>query len=194
MEKLVQKCVSGDKAASRQLVEQLTPLVRATVKHVLNVYSSSITHDVEDLQNGLFLHLMEDRWRRLGQFKGNSKLSTYIRVITVRYVISYLRKQKQPYLSIEDDEIAKKLEDPGLSQNEQNEWPEEALHILRVCIEELKTKEQLLLKLAIYKELPTPTVCRMIKITASAFYNRKSRIIKKIQDCARKRGLQRLYN
>ena len=196
MEKLIHQCISGDKEASRQFVELFTPLIKATVKHTLNVYSSSTSHDPEDLQNGLFLHLMEDNWRGLRQFKGKSKLSTYIRVITVRYVISYLRKHKQPHLSIESDEVAKNLPDPRSSGNQPNAFSEkeEALHILNMCIELLKPQEQLLLKLAIYKELPSPTICQLIHITASAFYNRKSRIIKKIQDCARKQGLPSLID
>lgn len=56
----------------------------------------------QDLTQELFIHV----WQRLGQFRGESKFSTWLHTVATRFALGYLRRQRQPHLQLLDDDAA----------------------------------------------------------------------------------------
>lgn len=170
----------GERAAFALFVEQTSPLVRSAVTQTLYRYSVPTTREaVEDLHNGLFVLLMEDDFRRLRQFQGRASLATYVRVITVRHVVDVLRQQRY-HPSLDADPTAQSLADQRASPQEQLEQTEQARTVQR-AIARLEPRERLLLTLVFDRELAPDRICGLFGITLSAYYNQKSRLLKKMR-------------
>ena len=63
----------------------------------------------EDASQEVFIQL----WRKIGNYKGDSKFSTWLHSVTSNITISYIRKQKgwlQRMFNIEDSEVSTKSE------------------------------------------------------------------------------------
>lgn len=188
MDKLIERCIAGDKNAFNDFITQYTRLVFSTIKQIFNKYSFSYNNnDLEDLHNSLFLSFMENDFKKLKQFKGNSQFSTYLRVVTVRFTLDHLRREKKQFLidSIDSDDSLLQLADKNPAQEEVLE-KSEAERELRKVIEKLAPDEQLLLKLAYYKELSPKEVSQIMGISIVAYYSKKSRIMGKIKNKCKK--------
>jgi RNA polymerase sigma-70 factor (ECF subfamily) len=93
---LIQAVQGGDKQAFNTLYQQYVGQVyglcfRLTGEKML----------AEDATQEVFIQL----WRKIGNFKGDSKFSTWLHTVTSNITISYLRKQKgwmQKMFNIED--------------------------------------------------------------------------------------------
>ena len=188
MKNVIRHIIQGDKRAFDQLVQEYSSLVTSTIYKVLSRYSfNPRKEDVEDLHNGLFLSLMEDDFRRLKQFKGISTLSSYIYVITTHYVLDFLRSRKKS-LSIDSNEIPLPVIDKGTLPDRVVELTEKE-KIVKKIIKTLPSSDQLLLKLVFDKGLSPKEVKRIMNISMVAYYNRKSRILKKIKKFCEKLDL-----
>lgn len=177
--KILCQCIEGDGQAWEAFVEKFSHLVYSTIFRNFDRYSFPPSQeDVEDLHNSLFLSLMENDFKKLRQFRGKSSLASYIRVITSNQVLDFLRAQKK-HISIDDD-FAVPLVDGGdppdraLAHSEQ-------LEQVRSAIEGLKPSEQLLLKLVYDKWLEPREAASVMGISIEAFYNKKSRVLKKLK-------------
>jgi len=93
---LIQAVQDGDKQAYNRLYQQYIGQVyglcfRLTGEKML----------AEDASQEVFIQL----WRKIGNFKGDSKFSTWLHTVTSNITISYIRKQKgwlQKMFNIED--------------------------------------------------------------------------------------------
>jgi RNA polymerase sigma-70 factor (ECF subfamily) len=187
-DKLINTCIEGDKEAFGELTSQYTKLVMSTIYSVFNRYSiPSVAQDAEDLHNSLFLSLMDNDFRKLKQFKGESRFSTYIRVITVRFVIDFLRKEKKRYSvdSIDSEKTIPPLVEKSPAHDEVLEMTETEQEIKKV-IDSLSPNERLLVKLVYYKELSPKEVSRVMGISIVTFYSKKSRILVKLRKKCKK--------
>lgn len=180
MNNLIWHIIQGDKGAFEKLVNEYSQLVKSTIYKILLKYSfNPKKEDVEDLHNALFLSLMENDFKKLRQFKGISSLSSYIYVITTRCVFDFLRSQKKQ-VSIDSDETSSLIIDKGFLPDKVIELTEEE-KIVKNIIKTLPPSDQLLLKLVVEKELSSDEIAKIMKISMVAYYNRKSRIIKRIK-------------
>jgi RNA polymerase sigma-70 factor (ECF subfamily) len=82
---LIAACIEGDKTAQRTLFRREYPRVHATVYRILGS-----SRDVDDLVQETFIAV----FRALPQFRGDSRLSTWIDRIAVRGVFHHLRSKK----------------------------------------------------------------------------------------------------
>lgn len=180
MDKLVSQCIAGEKGAFDALVKGCSPTVKAAIAGALHKYSFPASREnIEDLHNGLFLTLMEDDFRRLRQFQGRSSFYSYIRVVTVRYVIDFLRKQKKS-TSLDSDDCIISVPDNCPSPEKKLELSQE-LDLVRRAVARLTPREQLLLKLVFVKEAAPTKICEILGLSMTAYYNQKSRLVKKIK-------------
>lgn len=171
----------GYETGFKAFAERYSALVRSTVTSTLYRYSAPATREaVDDLHNGLFVLLMENDFQRLRQFQGRSSLSTYVRIITTRHVIDFLRRQRN-HLPLHDDPAASHLADHRATPLEHLEQVEQERAVQR-AIARLQPRERLLLKLVFDRELEPAQVCRTLDITMSAYYNQKSRLLKKMRN------------
>ncbi len=109
----------------------------------------SIVHDTEmakDLSQDVLLKIFSN----LSQFKGKSTFNMWVRAITFNYCIDYLRKRKRMYFEeyqeeklenvmVEDNAIAKKI------------LLEERSELLITLIDDLKVKDQIVIKMRYYE-------------------------------------------
>lgn len=90
-QQLVEKVIDGDKQAFSQLIKKYQRLVASVVFKLINDQ-----RDREELVQDIFVKI----YQKIGEFRFNSKLSTWIATISYREAISVLRKKKKV---IEDD-------------------------------------------------------------------------------------------
>lgn len=82
---VVQKCVTGDRDAQRQLYELRNALVyRLTVRMVGR-------EEAQDLVQQVFMQL----FRKIGQFAGHSSFDTWLYRLATNEALQYLRKRKR---------------------------------------------------------------------------------------------------
>ena len=83
---LIAACVRGERAAERALFRREYSRVNATVYRILGS-----THETDDLVQETFIAV----FRALPQFRGDSKLSTWIDRIAVRLVFQHIAARKR---------------------------------------------------------------------------------------------------
>lgn len=175
---IIRKCLSGDKEAWEKLLEKLSPLVFSTIYRTLDKYSFAPSQDdVDDLHNSLFLSLMEGDFRKLRQFKGISSLQSYIRIITVRQVVDFLRKQKK-HLSLYSDDMP----EPLVCNNPLPDMKVERADLINRVMGSLGASDKLLLRLIYEKGLKPKEIAGIMNISVEAFYSKKSRVKKKMKE------------
>ncbi len=88
---LVRACAAGCDAARNKFVEQYQRLIFKVVATTKSRFRADRA-ETEDMVGHVFEKLLEDDCRRLCAWRGLSKLSTYIVMITRNLVVDYLRK------------------------------------------------------------------------------------------------------
>ena len=97
--------------------------------------------------------------------------------------IDHLRKSKS-VTSLEELPV-----EPSQAGVQERVLDEESLGLLRQVIEQLSTKDKLLIELFYLKELPPEEIAQILKISAGALYTRKNRVMEKMRKIAEERKL-----
>lgn len=188
MPDILERCIRGEQDAFEKLVDRYSGLVSFTIRGVFHEYCPSASNeDLEDLHNGVFLSLMEDDFKRLRQFKGLSSFATYLRVITVRRTVDFLRGQKRAFASNNGD-----YQDGAPPVADANHGPDVKLEILEEenmvgrAIRSLSPGDRLLLKLTYVRELPAEQVASILRISINAYYTRKNRALSRLKKMCKK--------
>lgn len=95
---LIKACQAGDKQAYQQLYQRYCGQVYALCVRLMVDQGLA-----EDATQEVFIQL----WRKLDNYRGDSKFSTWLHSVTSNVAISYLRKQKswfQRMFSLEDND------------------------------------------------------------------------------------------
>ncbi len=187
MDNLINEIIAGSRQAFESLVEKYQPMVRKTVSYLFYRYRDNNNDAmVDDLTNDIFLSLMEDDFKKIRQFKGMSSFATYLRVIASRQVLGFLRRPSREVQTKAADKINKTVDS---SPNPEELYrDQENRSLMAEAIAALKPADQLLMKLTYYQELSAEETARIMNISLSAFYSRKSRIVKKIENYCIKHG------
>ena len=126
----------------------------------------------------VFTSFCENNCKKLRAFdpKRGITLASWLRMITVRMTIDHLRKSKKELASLEDIQ-----HEPFQAGDQEKVIDEEVQGLLRKILEELPTKDKLLIELSYIRELPPEEVAQILQISVGAFYTRKNRIIEKLK-------------
>lgn len=176
---LLAGCMKGDKAAWDALVQQYSNLVYHTIRKTLTLHHTQCGHEtVEDLYQEVFLSLLKDDCRKLGQFRGDKgcSLASWLRVLTSRLTIDFLRKQRTQEVEITET-IAS--DQPGASDVMLDREQSESL--LR-AIESLSARDRMLIQLSYHQSLPPEEIAAVLHISVGAVYTQKSRVIGKLRE------------
>ena len=98
---LLKESIAGKQEAWEILVKRSSKLVYYSVNKTLKSYNHDLQEeDVADIHNSIFLSLLENNYKKLRQFKGKHgcSLSSWIRLISNRHTIDFLRSQKPHFL------------------------------------------------------------------------------------------------
>jgi len=161
---LISRLKSGDAIAFRELVESRQNLVFNTVIGFLQN-----TEDAEDVTQDVFVKIFES----IGQFKGESALSTWVYRVAVTTALEFLRRKKRkkrfgflsPILG-ENNELTVELPDfhhPGVTLDNR-----EKVSMLFKAIKQLPENQQTAFILNKVEGLPYQEVAEIMKTSLSA--------------------------
>ena len=162
---LVHACICGEPAAFEQLVKRYDRRLLRIALH--------ITHNMEDAQDAVqdaFLKV----FRRLTQFQGNSKFSTWLTRITINESLMKLRKlrsTKEVSLDAEfqGEESESAFEIIGSTPNPEEMYRNsEVRNLLRSALQELLPAIRIVFVLRDVEGLSTEETAEVLKLTQSA--------------------------
>ena len=176
---LLGACLKGEKSAWDAFVLQYSSLVFHTIKKTFSFYNVEPYSDfVEDLFQEFFLSLIRDDFKKLRQFRGRevASLACWLRVVAARQTIDYLRKRAAS-ASCTTDNFAPDDSDPSASLMDQ-----EQKRLLSQTLEALAPNDRLFVKLYFYQNLLPEEVAKVLRVSKSAVYTKKSRILTKLRE------------
>jgi RNA polymerase sigma factor (sigma-70 family) len=168
--RIIKGCLAGDAKMLDKFIRIYSPLIFRYVQQTFA--SSNIPFEEEDLKehhNSVFVLLLEDKCRKLKQFKGQNgcSLASWIRLITCRSVLNKMREDSCDANWVEYrlpiEEAADVLYD-DLSAIEYMELDEKKSFI-KACIKKMSPRDRLFLKLHVEQDLPVPKVARIMHMT-----------------------------
>jgi RNA polymerase sigma factor (sigma-70 family) len=181
------RCVAGDRDAAGEFVRRYSDLVYRSIQHTLRVKHIACTpDDLSDLHNTVFVHLFENRRRRLRQFKGKNgcSLASWVRLITVRAVLNQLRKQgvngfvgwKNVHSTEELAELCDTCVDPmeHLQRSEQ-------MRLLDSAMQRLPSRDRLFLKLYLERGMTAAQIADVMHISTANVHTVKHRAIQRLK-------------
>ncbi len=190
---LIQDLTDGKKESWDLFVERFSKLVYFSINKVIRSYTCSLQEeDIEDIYNGIFLSFIEKDYRKLRQFEGRSSLASWIRLISIRSTIDFLRVQKTE-ISIDDDTdetrpVIDTLHDRNPTAHEYIELSQTD-KIVKESIEELPPSDRLFMELYYEKELPPEEIAEIMNVTVSTVYSKKNRVREKLKNILQKKGI-----
>jgi len=186
---LIKKCIDREKKAWDVFVEKYNRLIYNAIIKTINKYSYSNENQIiDDIFQTVFLSLIDNNCKKLRQFQGKCKLSSWLHIISVRATIDFIKK-KAIKLSIngetgEEQSLREKitngnpLPDKILDQKE-------GMKIFEAIKSDLNTKEQLFVELYYCRELPPDEVSKIMSITKNNVYQIKNRVKGKMRELAK---------
>jgi RNA polymerase sigma-70 factor (ECF subfamily) len=166
---LVERCISGDRAAQRELFRRESRRVHATLYRVLG---SNLSMD--DLLQDVFIEV----FKSLPSFRGEALLSTWIDRCAVHVAMSYLRK-KRPKLVEMVTETASNASDP-----EERLLLKEAARRLYAELDQMDATLRLAITLHVIDDRPVAEVAQLMDASVVATKTRVWRARRHLEKCA----------
>ena len=180
---LLTGCLNREKTAWDAFVLQYSALVYHTIRKTFSLYHTELRTDlVEDLYQDVFLTVLKDDFKKLRQFRGDRgcSLASWLRVVAARLTIDFLRQQGLRTVEVPDSLPSAEPDPPdSLMDNEQAARLSQAL-------EKLSPRDRLFLEFYYRKGLSPEEIAAILKVSVSAAYTHKSRILAKLRETLRK--------
>ena len=185
---LLSKCSHGDKKASETFVGLFSNLVYRTVQNTLLIKHISFNdQDIEDLHHSVFLQFFDQRCKKLRQYQGinGCSLASWIRVVTVRFVLNHIRKKGSDAVNWQRKLIS--IDDlPELKSEEAGYWVQrenaEQERNLEQGIRMLRPRDRLLIKLHFGMGLSMEEVAATLQISTRNAHTIKHRAIQRLKN------------
>lgn len=175
---LLNNIAAKDEEAFQLFVEKYHPMVLNVCNNILNNYD-----DAMDVSQEVFIKIYES----IEQFRGDSKISTWLYRISVNKSLNFLRSRKRQNWFTGLDLIFanqkdQNLEDDGMKPGENLEEDEnkKALHY---ALNKLAKKQKIALTLNHFEDLPYKEIAEIMEISVSevgVLINRGKKKLKKI--------------
>ena len=176
---LIQGCISRDKQSWDSFVERFTRLIYDSILKTLKRYAWPADQQIlDELHNDVFVYLLDNDCKILRAFRGDNgcELPHYIRTITVRKTVDYLRKQKRVY-SIDERILTPEMVERALERQED-------IETVDMLLAELKDDDRRLCRM-FFKEGRRPEdIASQLGISVDNFYVRKQRVLRKLKQIA----------
>ncbi len=185
---LIAKCLAGDDEFLERFVKKFSDPVYLTVQYTLKSKNAAFSRsDVEDLHNTVFVKLLDKKCRKLRQFQGHNgcSLLSWVRLIAARTVIDFLRSKSRDAICCQQANVSiDTLSDLSADASNLFDLLEKSdqARILQDCMEKLKPRERLLLKLHAFRDLSIRQTARLMGITETNAYAIKHRAIKSLRE------------
>ena len=184
---LISKCLSSDRRAWEAMVRRFSNLVYQTARATFLAKQISFSRqDLEDLHNTVFLRLFEQGCARLRLYQGRNgcTLASWIRIVTVRTVLNYIRKKgvDEPLWEKKKTPIDElpwlRGEDKGPLALMERAEQEKLVH---EGMESLAPRDRLFMKLHIDQGLPMEQVAEALQISVQNAHVVKHRAVEKLK-------------
>lgn len=183
---LVDRCLAGDGAAWDLLAARFSGLVYFAILRTLRGRGGrlSVPDDlVGEVHDAVFLALMEGGGWRLGQWRGRSKLSHWIKVVAVRRTIDFVRSRRVEASLDEPGGVGafalEAARDPG-PDPEESALRAERMRVLSRVVDGLAAEDRRLLVLMFVEGRCGEDVARELSTTVGAVYTRKNRLRRRL--------------
>ena len=195
-QEFIQRCLRQEKAAWDEFVDRYSRLIYNYIYSVFKIKGVSIPSDiVDELFQEIFLSLIKNDFQKLRQFKGknNASLASWLRIITINFCLDYLKKERKPSLSLEEELDTEEFSLKDIIADQRVLADEllndqEKLKFLSECIDSLSSQDRYLLEMHIYQGINLRDLQVSLGISRSAVDMRKSRLIQKLRDCFKDKG------
>ncbi len=190
------RCVSGDPKAWDDFIDRYAKLLYSAVYATLRLKGCSVRmHEYAgDIFQDVIVFLRNDAFKKLATFQGRNgcSLATWLRLVTVRYTIDYLRKQRTSVSLDAADESGRRLADllasGGISARD-SVIEKDVLLKLSECVDRLSGEDKYCLELLFYQRLMPVEVARTLGVSRQVVDVRKMRLLEKLRTCFQKKGL-----
>jgi len=191
----VRRCIERDAAAWDEFLHKYSKLIYSYIHSVLRLKAKAIPADtIDDLYQELITSLIKDNCKKLSSFKAKNgcSLASWLRIVTVNFMIDFTRRSK-PLVSLDEDleaggSLKDILGDDSHIKLENEIAGAEKQKQLFECIEELTVDDKYFLELYLHRGMPLERLSCVLRISKPAADMRKSRIIERLRSCFEKKG------
>ena len=184
---ILKRCISGEKRALEEFVIRFSNPVYKCIQFTLKAKQIPFSRqDLEDLHNTVFLNLFDKRCKKLRQYKGKNGCSVFswIRLITVRTVIDYIRKAGRDVIvqhkeAFSLDNLPDLIHD-GFEPLTRLEAAEQKYLLLK-GLESLMPRDRLFLQLHCLHGISIRKVAKMLQLSENNVYSLKHRAISRLK-------------
>jgi len=184
---LIGRIKKAEPRAWEDFVEQYGRLIYYSIQRTLELKGVRLPPDtIQEIFHSLFVHLAEDKARRLLRFQGrdHSSLATYIRMVSINYTIDILRRQAKFSFQVDFEEIGEgefekswfEAEKSPEQLNEERQQEEK----LQRALSELDRAEQSFLRLYLSGMSPRE-LARVYKVSVANVYSRYAKLKERLK-------------
>jgi RNA polymerase sigma-70 factor (ECF subfamily) len=183
---LVQRCVSGEAEAWREIMTKYGALVAHGVRTTfMRVLKQADPNLVDDAVQSVWLSLCADGCRRLRGFQSKSALSTWLTVISTRRALDYIRTEmrkgsmRHVHLDDEDRDLVKELRAPEAEE----QFSLDDVFVLYEALEKLPEDDKLILKMYYLDGLSYRSIAEVIRVAPNTVSSYILRARDKLKKC-----------
>lgn len=193
---LIQACLEGNRRSWDQFLERYSRLIYSYILSVAKVKGLILAPDsVNDLFQELILSLLKDNFRKLRTYRGKNGCSfaSWLRQVTINFTLDFTRRLK-PQVSIDEENeegltLKDLLRDNSISARDKIAQSELLSH-LKDCVAFLDDDDKYFIELYLNRGLSLGDISFHLKIARPAVDMRKFRIINRLRDCFKTKGLE----
>ena len=194
---LLQSCIRGDKQAWNLFVDTYSRLVYKYIYSTFKARGRNLPDEdqLSDIFQEIFLSLIKDNFRKLRSFRGRNgcTLASWLRQVVINATLDYMRKERLiiplQELSPEDEISLAQMLEEGSSVSANKAVLKEKFSGLTDCIQGLETDEKYFLGMHLDMGLTLEELREYFKLTRGAIDMRKARIVDRLKECFKSKGL-----
>jgi len=187
-EDLINGCLANSRRAWNTFVQKHSRYVYFMITKTCARYNAHIDGETTaDLYADIFSGFINNDYKRLREFEGRNQCSlrSWVRMLTVRKTIDFLRKKRSKTVSMEVLRSTSGFEPisneaDSLSQLLDHERRQRSPS-MDLLIQELSSQDRLLLDLILVQGLKAAEVSKALNISIGAVYTRKNRLIERMR-------------
>ena len=185
----IRRIIYRDKKAWSEFIDRYSRLIYSFIFRTSKLKGMILrTGEADDLCHEIFLRLADNDFEKLKTYKAKNgcKFATWLRQVTVNYVISYLRKTKQLRSLDEETSDGVSLHEllPSDLRSIHEDLTENELFVeLKDCIGRLDADDVKLIELIYYQDATIKELEKIFRLERPVLDMRKSRATSKLRQC-----------
>jgi RNA polymerase sigma-70 factor, ECF subfamily len=191
---LFNRCARRVPGAWDEFIDQYNKLIYYSIHRTLNIKHYNYSPDeIDDLFNDVLVHLIKDDSKKLRQYKGYEGASeaTWIRTITVRFVIDYLRQRsrRQHFVDISKEDIMMEISSQNpVTRPDEDYEAKEQIEVFNELMNGLEENDRHFMELYYVRGLSVEDTALTLDISTKTVYSRINRIKGKLKKNLKKKG------